>query len=142
MTTSNSSDHVQDRLPLRVRISERPGRDALDGGWWPQSRDLAVELPDLINNFPDGHGRVVRAVYSPPDWDGHERRVPLPRPRGYVKVGSFPKDDTHVIDLLMTGSQRLRLLVVPAGADGGDAAVTAASTPGNTRSPADLLGIA
>jgi len=142
MSTSNSSDHVQDRQPLRLSISARPGRDPLDGGWWPQSRDLTVELPDLISHFPNGHGRVVRAVYSPPDWDGHERRVPLPLPRGYVKVGSFPKDDTHVIDLLMTGSKRLRLLVVPPGAEDGDAAVTAASTVGNTRSAADLLGIA
>lgn len=142
MSTSNSSDHVQDRQPLRLSISARPGRDTLDGGWWPQSRDLAVELPDLIANFPDGHGRVVRAVYSPPDWDGREHRVPQPLPRGCVKVGSFPQDDTHVIDLLMTGSKRLRLLVVPAGAADGDAAITAASTVGNSRSAADLLGVA
>jgi hypothetical protein len=140
MATSKNSDHVQDRQPVRVQISERPGRDKLDGGWWPQSRDLAVELPDLVANFPAGHGRVVRAVYSPPDWDGYQRRVAIKS--GYVKVGSFPKDDTHVIDLLMTGSKRLRLLVVPSASDDGDAAVTAASTPGNTRSAADLLGIA
>lgn len=139
MTTSNTTTvQTQDRLPLRLQMSGHPGQDALDGGWWPQSRDLAVELPDLIASFPDGHGRVVRAVYSPPDWDGHQRRVPLPR--GYVKVGSFPRDDTHVIDLLMTGQNRIRLLVVPAAMADGDAAVAAAATEGNTRSPAELLG--
>jgi hypothetical protein len=139
-TSTKSSDPVENRQPLRLSMSAKPGRDVLDGGWWPQSRDLAVELPDLMAHFPPGHGRVIRAVYSPPDWDGYQRRVPLAD--GYVKVGSFPKDDTHVIDLLMSGSKRLRLLVVPSSAEDGDAAVTAAATVGNTRSPADLLGIA
>lgn len=130
MTTSNGPDIPQQRVGLRLRISEQPGRDALDGAWWPQSRDLAVELADLVDHFPSEQGRIVRALYSPPDWDSPPRRVPVAG--GYVKVGCFPRDDTHVLDLRMSQRARrqaLRLLVVPPGLseDEGDDALAAAT---------------
>jgi hypothetical protein len=36
-----------------------------------RSRDLAVELADLVDHFPPQFGRIVRALFSPPvpeDW--------------------------------------------------------------------------
>ncbi len=139
--TASSTERVRDhqRQPLRVRLSEHPGRDRLDGGWWPQSRDLSVELPDLVANFPPELGRIMRAVYSPPDWDSHERRVPLTR--GYLKVGSFPHDDTHLIDVQLRNRDRLRLLVVPPAMTEaqGNEALLAAATVGNTHCPGELL---
>lgn len=99
------------RVPLRLTLSDHPGDQAVDGGWWPQSRDLSVELADLVTHFPDAAGRIVRALYSPPDWDSSPRRVPVPG--GSVKVGSFPRDDTHVIVLRTADRTVLRLLVVP-----------------------------
>jgi hypothetical protein len=67
MTTSHGSillPHApaQSRGALRLRMSEHPGTDSLDGGWWPQSRDLAVELADLVDHFPTRYGRMVRAL--------------------------------------------------------------------------------
>ena len=56
-------------------MGDHPGRDHLDGGWWPQSRDLAVELADLVDHFPQAHGRIQRAVYSPPELAGMEAGV-------------------------------------------------------------------
>ena len=77
MTTSTdpipAAEDRSARVPLRLRMVEHVGRDQLDGGWWPQSRDLAVELADLVEHLPPQYGRVVRAVYSPPDWDGCRR---------------------------------------------------------------------
>jgi hypothetical protein len=140
MSTSQSKTApARDREPLRLQMSRLPGPDRLDGGWWPQSRDLDVELPDLVAHFPPELGRVMRALYSPPDWDSHHRRVPLGR--GYLKVGSFPSDDTHVIDVHMANRTRLRLLVIPAATSEmrANIALTAAATVGNTRSPAELL---
>lgn len=140
MTASRSEQvPVRDRQPLRLRMSEHPGRDRLDGGWWPQSRDLAVELPDLVANFPPELGRIMRAVYSPPDWDSHERRVPLAR--GNLKVGSFPHDNTHLIEVQLRNRDRLRLLVVPPAMSEaqGTEALLAASTAGNSHTPAELL---
>lgn len=133
------ADDRSARVPLRLRMVEHTGRDRLDGGWWPQSRDLAVELADLVEHLPPQYGRVVRAVYSPPDWDDSPRRVPVPR--GYVKVGSFPRDDTHVIQLKTYDHQVLRVLVVPPEftADQGDEAMLAAASPGNTHPAGELL---
>lgn len=140
MATSKSQPvPVPDREPLRLRMSLLPGPDRLDGGWWPQSRDLDVELPDLVAHFPPELGRVMRALYSPPDWDSHHRRVRMGR--GYLKVGSFPKDDTHVIDVHMANRTRLRLLVIPPATSEmrANIALVAAATVGNTRSPDELL---
>lgn len=132
---------THDREPLRLHLHDEPGRDALDGGWWPQSRHLALELADLVDHFPAGHGQIMRALYSPPDWDDRPRRVPIAR--GHLKVGSFPRDDTHLM-LLTTGSgdrRVLRLLVVPPelSPDQGDEAMLAAASRGNAHSARELL---
>lgn len=143
MTTSpvHQTADAADREPLRLHVTDQPGRDALDGGWWPQSRDLALELADLVDHFPDGYGRVQRVLYSPPDWDDHLRRVPTAR--GHLKVGSFPRDDTHLVLLTTNTSDRrvLRLLVVPPelSPDQGEEAMLAAASRGNARSAAELL---
>src|SRR5690349_3595217 len=70
MSTSNgpilvSAIDTPSRGPLRLRMTEHPGRSYLDGGWWPQSRDLSRELADLVDHFPGAFGRIVRAVISP-----------------------------------------------------------------------------
>ena len=115
------------------------GRDQLDGGWWPRSRDLATEFAALVDGFPQEHGRIVRAIYSPPDWDDSPRRVAV-RGRS-VKVGKFPRDDTHVIYLTMSDRVVHCLLVVPSSFDDaqGAEALLAASTPGNQHSAGELL---
>src|SRR4051794_637656 len=106
MSTSYGKDSAtHTRQALRLRISDRPGLDTLDGGWWPQSRDLAVELADLVDHFPSALGRVQHAVYSPPDWDSAPRRIAVQG--GHVELDAVPQDDTHVV--LLRTSQRLTL---------------------------------
>ena len=138
MSTSNVPVLLH-RLPLRLRMGDAPARDGLQGGWWPQSRDLAVELADLVDHFPADLGRIVRVIFSPPDWDTAPRRIPAAR--GFVKVGSFPRDDTHLVLLKMANHAVLRVLVVPPGmsSDQGDEALLAAATPGYAHSAASLL---
>jgi hypothetical protein len=144
MTTSHGSTlvpHVpeQTRGALRLRLAEHPGTDSLDGGWWPWSRDLAVELADLVDHFPPQSGRIVRALFSPPDWDAAPSRIPVAGRQ--VKVGSFARDDTHLIHLTTSGGSTLRVLVVPPGFsdDQGAEALLAAATPGNAHTAQDLL---
>ncbi len=126
--------------PLRLRLSEHQGDDHLDGGWWPHSRDLDVELRQLVDGFPPERGRVVRALYSPPDWEAGTPRN-LPVAAGRVKVGSFPADDTHLLNLTMSDRSVWHLVVVPPEftADQGEEALLAAATPGNRHHAADLL---
>jgi len=127
------------REPLRLRMSDRPGLDTLDGGWWPQSRDLAVELADLADHFPSSLGRVRHAIYSPPDWDSAPRRVRVSD--GYVELDAVPQDDTHVVLLRTSQRSTLRVLVIPPefSADQGAEAMLAATTTGNEHSAGCLL---
>ena len=129
------------REPLRLLLSPYPGRGALDGAWWPQSRDLEVELADLVDHFPATAGRIIRAVYSPPDWLTHPRRIKVQR--GFVKAGSFPRDDTHVILLRTYDDRILQLMVVPAETPSKLArtAMKAAVDPANVDSAAALLPV-
>ncbi len=124
---------------LRLRMTDSPGRDVLDGGWWPRSRDLAVELADLADHFPASLGRITGVVVSPPDWDARIRSVPSNA--GDVTVESVARDDTHLIELATTTQPRLRVLVVPPDFtdDQGEEALLAAATPGNAHPAIELL---
>lgn len=125
--------------PLRLRMAKDAGRNALDGGWWPYSRDLAAELGDLVEWMPPEHGRIVGALYSPPDWDPSPRQIPLRN--GIIRVGSLPRDDTHVILLTLRDRRVLTIAVVPPGfsPDQGEEALLAAATARNAHSATELF---
>lgn len=138
-TISTAEAAAPCRTPLRLRMADHPGRNQLDGGWWPQSRDLTVELADLVDHFPTELGHIARVVYSPPDWESAPRRIPVRR--GYIKAGSFPRDDTHLILLSMSDRSILHVLVVPPSYSDaqGDEALLAAATRGNLHTAPALL---
>ena len=102
---------AHERVALRLQVSDHADRGAVDGSWWPQSRDLAVEIPDLVDHFPQQFGEVHRVVFSRPDWDDAPHRVRVAR--GLVKVGSYPRDDIHQVWLSMSTGQLIRLSVHP-----------------------------
>ena len=143
MSTSNGPVPVPEvasgRAPLRLRMAEHEDSGHLDGGWWPYSRDLAVELADLADHFPPRSGRIVGASVSPPDWDPGPQHVAVPG--GSIEVGALHHDDAHTILLTTTHDTVLRLLVVPPDftRDHGDEALLASATARNTHSAADLL---
>ncbi len=113
MTTSLSPPVTEalpaPRVPLRLQLSESAGHDPLDGSWWPQSRDLDVELADLVDHFPKSRGEVYRAVVSRPDWDAAPHVVRVAR--GRLKVGSYPREDNHQVWLSMSNRELIRLSV-------------------------------
>jgi hypothetical protein len=106
---SASPTTLVQRLPLRLHLEPKIGTGALDGSWGPQSRDLPLELADLVDNFPAALGQVQRVVFSRPDWDTAPRRVRVAR--GLIKVGSYPHDDTHQVWLSMSPHTMIRLSV-------------------------------
>ena len=125
------------RQPLRLTLSVSPGKSGLDGGWWPQSRDLDYELADLVDNFAADIGRVQRVLYSRPDWDTQPQTVLVGR--GRLKTGSFPGDDTHMMMLRMSTRTDLKLLVVPPDHPVGDQAMRIAADPSNRWSTTQIL---
>jgi hypothetical protein len=97
------------RAPLRLRLKPELGTGALDGSWWPQSRDLPLELADLVDHFPKELGVIDRVVFSRPDWDTAPHRIRVAR--GVLKVGSYPGDDTSQVWLFMSTRRLIRLSV-------------------------------
>lgn len=100
-----------DVLPSRLALHMVPDRKLSDGAWWPESRRLSDELGQLFALWPPAVGRIVRVLYSPPDWDDRPRSVPLAG--GKVKTGCFPRDDTRVLILTMLDGRRLTIDVIP-----------------------------
>jgi hypothetical protein len=127
------------RGELRLNLVAQPDGQTLDGGWWPYSRDLILEMADLARNFPKERGRIVRAAYSPRDWDTAPRRVTAGAE--IVKLGPAPGEETHEITLETASHEVLTLLVIPPSFTSyqGAEALLAAATPGNRHHGADVL---
>jgi hypothetical protein len=124
---------------LRLRLSVSVGLAALDGAWWPRSRNLETELADLVDHFPVAAGRVVHAVYCAPDWLPAPRRISLEH--RVIKVGFFPDDDSHRILLRLTSRQIMHLMVVPpdSASSLALAVMAKAASPSNRDSAAAIL---
>ncbi len=124
--------------PLRLTLSEDFGRGRLDGAWWPRSRDLETELRDLLGALPESLGRLARVVCSAPDWDRAPQKVTVGD--ALVEIARFPREDAHLVILILS-SRNLTLLVVPpdTAADKAAEAMLAASSPGNQTSAHVLL---
>jgi len=57
------------RQVLRLRLKPKAATAGfVDGGWWPRSRDLAVELPGLLAVMAVRLGRIERVSYHLDDW--------------------------------------------------------------------------
>jgi hypothetical protein len=134
----NPEPAVAARVPLRLNLSDDLGHGRLHGAWWPQSRDLETELVDLAGGLPAALGRVVRVVYSRPDWNLAPRKVTVDDTA--IQVGSFPQDDSHLV-ILTLSTRNLSLLVVPQDTDEEQAeeAMDVAASPANHASARDIL---
>jgi len=96
-------------------------------------------MADLVNAFPQDRARIVRAMYSPPDWDDQPKRVTTAR--GYIDVAPFRSDFSPVMILTTSDRLKLCLLTIPSELSPlqGEAALEAAVTPYFATSPAQLL---
>ncbi|MCL8024879.1 DUF5994 family protein [Nocardioides sp. BSK12Z-4] len=90
--------------------------------WWPSGRSLAEALPDLFDQWPEDGSRIVRVLFSPPDWDDRPRSVPIRG--GRVKTGCFPMDDTRTLVVTTLEGRRYHLRVVPPDASPAEAAAS------------------
>jgi hypothetical protein len=99
----------------RLRLCPTPAaHGVLDGGWWPRSRDPAVELPKLIadlNTHLSQCAIVTRVALNLTAWDHTPHRVAIGD--RIVPLGWFQALDAHTIALTTTGHDRITLLVVP-----------------------------
>ena len=129
------------RATLRLLLNPALSTGRLDGAWWPQSRDLAVEFADLADNFPDRFGRIVNLAYAKSRWDPAPTWVRVGRGR-LVRTRTFwgTADPDRVL-LRLTDHRSLDLMVVPPELDAASAAraMTAAASPANRLSALTLI---
>ena len=125
---------------VRLRLKPAaPTSGHVDGSWWPRSRDLAAELPDLLAAVTDRLGSTERVSYHLGDWDPAGRSIDVGG--GFaVRLSGFHFQQRDTIDVL--GPQkRITLLVIPpeTSPQTADDALAAAAQPGNTDTVDALL---
>jgi hypothetical protein len=139
-------DRPAPRVALQVHLDSGYQSGPVDGAWWPQSRDLATEMVDLVDHLSTLLGGIDKVLFSRPDWDawaGLANTHLLECRTGPVRLSSFPSDDTHLVVVTMRSGQRYRLLVIPSTTAPSEAAevMEQAADERNTRGPAELLGL-
>ena len=129
-----------------TRLILKPGMPrtgAVDGAWWPRSRDLVAEVPALVGSVPTAAGRVQRVGFGRSLWDAVPHRT-----RGWVDGRRIGLDgfaafaaDVVWIATSITGSAPLFLLVVPPDTAVEIAAgiLRRAGSAENLETPAELL---
>jgi hypothetical protein len=88
----------------------------IDGGWWPHSLDLRVELPALLAAFWSAGHEVTRVAYHPVEWAPAPRRLTGP---GYmVTLDGVGSQEPALLSLLdASGATRTDLVVIPPRTD-------------------------
>jgi uncharacterized protein DUF5994 len=138
--TSSALPGVRTSPRLRMRLKPKaPPTGYVDGGWWPRSRDLTAELPALARVLTIRLGRVTRVAYALEAWDTPPRQITVDG--NTMRLEGFHSQDQYVLHLSGSDGQRLSLLVIPPGADMGDArdAMIMAARRGNADRPIELL---
>jgi uncharacterized protein DUF5994 len=101
---------------VRLRGERGPAEVAFDGAWWPRSRLLSVELPELVAALDSLGVRTERFTYAADAWDEAPARKVSVSGRT-VRTGAFRSMDAQLVSLTVDGDRRLDLLVVPPEAD-------------------------
>jgi uncharacterized protein DUF5994 len=124
------------RLELKPEATTATG--FVDGGWWPRSRDLSVELPALVAALADRLGQVERVGYRLSEWDPAAHRIVVDG--ALVHLDGYRMRSIATVDLV-SRTRRLTLLVVPpdTGEDSARRALGAAGHPDNADSVTALL---
>jgi Family of unknown function (DUF5994) len=131
--------------PPGLRLQLDPtmaGTGAVDGGWWPRSRDPDAELPGLIASLDTSLGPVTRIALNLDAWDTAPRRVAVDGRR--VRVGWFRHLDPDTIGVTRASQDHMTLLVVPPQATTAAAgiAMAMAADGANSARPVDILAAA
>jgi len=126
-----------------ARVSFDPAlirHGAVDGGWWPRSRNALTELPGLIAALDARPGvRVQRLAVHRDEWDEIPRQ--LTDNGHFVRIDWFTTIPRHTVSVTMAGGREpIALLVVPPGTpvETARAAMNTAATGPGTAQAAEI----
>jgi len=126
----------------RLRLKPKAAQSGyVDGAWWPQSDDLAAELPDLLAVLSVRLGRIARVMYNFNEWAQASAKLATGGRR--VRLDGYRVQPTNTIEILGLNRNRIVLLVIPPNTDPDIAHewMMTAAAPKNASTVADLLGI-
>lgn len=132
-------DPVDEPSQARLQLkSQGSVTGHVDGAWWPRSRDLAAELPELLTEIAPRMEPVGRVSYRASDWDPAPRKLTLGS--HVVRLGWYRLLPSDTVDVI-SGLRRLTLVVVPpeTPADTARAVLDRAGGAENTDEVATLL---
>lgn len=112
-TPASDSDDNDSGARLRMK-PDGPASGRVDGGWWPRSRDLAVEIPPLAAALAEHLGTRLRISYDIAAWDPAPRRVASGG--SIVRLGGYRYQPAGTVDVA-GGVHHLVLTVVPSDTD-------------------------
>lgn len=132
-TWEPSSAATHHLLRLRLKPKDAPP-SILDGAWWPRSRDLATELPSLVEVLAIRLGYITRVTYVTTEWDTAPRRLEI---GGHVvRLHGLRAVPGNLVTVTGPEPHRVSLLVVPPEAPeaaGHDALITASRRDNDDR---------
>lgn len=149
MTTDRGSSYPLLRIPYPfLPVARRAPRLSLepslshagmfDGGWWPRTRRIERELPELIVALRKVVGPVLHVALERAAWDDIPSRVTVD---GHViRINCF-SSSSHTMSVGGGHQDHFLLLVVPPHTRRAvaTAALSAAAMPGNSGSAIGLL---
>jgi hypothetical protein len=101
---------------VSLRADAGTGGSAFDGAWFPRTRDLSIEVPELIAELHRRGVRIERFTYALDAWSPAPRKLVVQGRT--VRTGGFRSMDPGVVCLTWDGgSKRADLLVVPPETD-------------------------
>jgi hypothetical protein len=134
--------HAEDHRAPEPRLRLKPKGSLagyVDGGWWPESRDLVVELPGLVRVLGERLGRVTRVVFPVAAWDNAPWRITVDG--RMIRLEGAHHQDECVVNVCGPDRRRITLLVIPRDTTTivSHDAMMAASGQDNVDLPADIL---
>jgi hypothetical protein len=114
----------------RLRLTPKARcADSLDGAWWPRSRILGMELPDLLPVLAVRLGPVGRVLYDAAGWARTPRRLMVAGEHA-VRLDSYRSKPFKLLFVYGIDDARIVLRVIPASTDddAAQSALTAAAS--------------
>ncbi|MFG2353228.1 DUF5994 family protein [Streptomyces sp. NPDC048521] len=108
------------RLRLVSQPAQRHMARRIDGAWWPQSPDLASELPGLLDVLPHAWGQVTSVLVDEAIWSPFPGRLLVANQVVRLRRTTTQRSPSTVC-LLAPGRGRWDLLVVPPAATDAEA---------------------
>jgi hypothetical protein len=108
--------HTPPERTPRLRLKPKaPQSGYVDGAWWPHSKDLMAELPDLLSVLSVRLGPIARVVYNVNEW----AKPPAKFATGgrTVRLDGYRIQPVSTVELLGLDRNRIVLLVVSPHAD-------------------------